>query len=99
MSAQDEPPLPIWVLFRGCCNWSGRVVLYNTAMTNQASIVDDLLGGLHSEETARQHLEPAGFSDWRWAYREIQLLASGAERRKAVEHFLPHLLASFGSDR
>lgn len=66
--------------------------MYNTGMSNQASIVDDVLGGLRSEATAQRHLEPAGFADWRGAYREIQRLAEGPERRKAVEHFLPHLI-------
>ena len=63
-------------------------------MSNQALIVDDILGGLHSEKLAQPHLAPVGFADWRAAYRSLQHLAGGPDRRQAVEKFLPHLLVS-----
>jgi [glutamine synthetase] adenylyltransferase / [glutamine synthetase]-adenylyl-L-tyrosine phosphorylase len=63
-------------------------------MSNQALIVDDILGGLHSEKAAQPHLNQVGFSDWRAAYRSLQHLAGGPDRREAVEKFLPHLLVA-----
>ena len=66
-------------------------------MSNQASIVDDILGGLHSETAAQPHLMQSGFADWRAAYRSLQHLAGGPQRREAVGKFLPHLLVSLGS--
>jgi len=66
-------------------------------MSNQASVVDDILGGLHSEEAARPHLLKAGFSDVKAAYRTLQHLAGGPKRREEVEKFLPQLMVSLAT--
>ena len=66
-------------------------------MSNQASVVDDILGGLHSEQAARSHLVQAGLNDLAVAYRLLQHLAGGPKRREEVEKFLPYLMAALGT--
>ena len=66
-------------------------------MSNQASVVDDILGGLHSEKAARPHLIQAGLTDLPAAYRILQHLAGGPKRREEVEKFLPHLIVTLGT--